>query len=71
MYSRFRVCPVSACYLTCKSLSSWEKRLRIFFHLIMARAVLSEIRPDNLEGHEVRMRVRPRDGLELARRPPA
>jgi hypothetical protein len=33
MYSRLRVCPVSACDFGCKSLSSWEKRLRIFFKL--------------------------------------
>src|SRR6266516_2359036 len=84
MYSRFRDCPVAACDLSCKSLSSWEKRLRIFFKLVIARTVLSEIRPDNLKCHKVRMRVRPRhrlslcfkksvdhDGLELARSPPA
>src|SRR6266480_3659221 len=44
MYCRFLACPASPGDLSCKSLSSWEKRLRIFFHLIIARTVLSEIR---------------------------
>src|SRR4029077_7465949 len=50
MYSRFRACPVSAGDVSCKSLSSWEKRSRIFFQLIMARAILSEIRAGQFEG---------------------
>ena len=84
MYSRFRVCPVAACEFSYKSLSSLEKRLRIFFYLIVVRAILSEIRPDDLKRHEVRMRIRPghrlslcfkksvdHDCLELARSPSA
>jgi hypothetical protein len=84
MYSRFRVCPVAACDLSCKSLSSLEKRLRIFFRLIRLGRLWMRSGPDNLKRHKVGMRVRPRhrlslcfkksvdhDGLELARGAPA
>jgi hypothetical protein len=65
MYSRFRVCPLPACDLSCKSLSSWEKRLRIFFRLIRLGRFCVRSGPDNLKRHEVGMRVRPRDRLSL------
>jgi hypothetical protein len=84
MYSRLRVCPVSPGDLSCKSLSDCVKQSNLYFQLIRARMVLSEIRRHNLKRHKVRMRVRPRDrvslcfkksvdddGLELARSPPA